>query len=609
MPLSDGEFTALTEEEIIDKLETELQNEFGNDIDLSPNSVFTTIATVLARVLAEDVETDLKDVYESAFLTSAEGTDLDNVVEIIGLTRQAAVAATGAVIFSSDDPVTSTHTIQAGQSIQTDENTPVEFETNDAELLELFDNFEAGSLDSRWTGDTANASVQNSTVISDNWSLQLDSTDDARILDSDDNLTKVGDTVSCEVQLPSTAIGQVLFGTQDASNTYFVEIDQAGTLDLRKEVAGTESSLQSSTGLTIPAASKLRVEIDWQMNDKDTPTITATLYDASGSTESEIDSVSKTDGEWDSGGVGFGSGGTNANKYFDNYTTIETSASITAVEGGADGNVGANTLTVLPTVPNGVDSVTNPNPTGNDTYRDPDGELYVLGTDEEDDDELRERARDVLGGTGDATHDAIVNYITNNVQGVTSVKINENKTDTDNTGSGGLPPHSFEAVVLGGDDIDVAEAIFEKKAVTARDYGGANGTKVSETVTSDENDQQFTIEFSRPSELSVDFTLDLVVTDTYVGDDEVQDTIVEYVGGTLTDGTDAIGLGLEEDVFIDEVEERVLSLNGVRSITSISTTPSSTTNANSEDIVDVGTSEVAQTDATDGSITLNVTTV
>jgi len=188
----------------------------------------------------------------------------------------------------------------------------------------------------------------------------------------------------------------------------------------------------------------------------------------------------------------------------------------------------------------------------------------------------------------------------------------ENKTDDDNTGSGGLPPHSFEAVVFGGSDKDVAEAIFEKKAVTAHDYAGVNGTAVTETVVADTNGQERDITFSRPNAINVDMTLDVVVNDNYIGDDELKDRIVRYIGGILSDGTDTVGLGVSEDVIIDNVRDVVVGADDTGVVafdnsidgTPLETTPSSTV-VDGIEVIDIGAVEVAQTDATDTSITIN----
>jgi len=276
------------------------------------------------------------------------------------------------------------------------------------------------------------------------------------------------------------------------------------------------------------------------------------------------------------------------------------------------GNVGAESITVVPSPPAGVSTVTNLYPTGDPTYFDTSGERFRIGQDEETDESLRNRAINTTTGGGSATHDAIVGNIINNIDDATSVTLFENKTDVDNTGSGGLPPHSFEAVVFGGSDVEVAERIFETKAITSRDYGGVNGTEVTETVVADTNNQEREITFSRPNAVNIDMSLDVVVNENYVGDDELRDQIVQYIGGTLSDNSTVVGLGVSENVRIDRIRDIVISAddNGVVAFDNnvdgdtVETTPA-TTVVNGINVVDIGAIEVAQTDATDASITIN----
>jgi hypothetical protein len=261
--------------------------------------------------------------------------------------------------------------------------------------------------------------------------------------------------------------------------------------------------------------------------------------------------------------------------------------------------------------PNGVSSTTNPYPTANTSYEDRNGDPFVIGRDEENDSQLRNRAQDAVTGGGDATHDALVSELVNNTPNVTSVTVFENKTDIDNTGSGGLPPHSFEAVVFGGTDEDVATSIFDKKAITARDYGGANGTKVTYTVTAESNNQTRDIEFSRPTKVDIDINADILVDESYIGDDPLRDRLTEYIGGTLSNGSDTVGLGVDEDVRIDRLKDIIVGEDtGVvgfdQSVDGnvLETTPSKTT-VDGLEVISIGANEVAQTDATDASITLN----
>lgn len=429
MPIVDGDYVPQTEDELRNVIETELQSQLGSDIDLTENSVFSNLARAVAAAIASNQETSLNEVYDAAYLETASGESLDNVVAILGIGRRDPVRATGVVEFTSQNAVTQDRVVQEGTRVQTDSDTPIVFET------------------------TESVTMSNGT-----------------------------------------------------------------------------SSVQ---------------------------------------------------------------------------------ATVRAVDGGSDGNLAANTLVVLPSPPNFVDDVTNPDPTGDPDFTDTNGTTLVVGRDEESDEELRDRAQSTITTGGDATVDALTSAIVNEVESATSVRVYENPTSNDNTGSGGLPPYSFEAVVLGGDSTDVAQTIFETKAVSARSYGGARGTQVTETVTAD-NGQQFQLDFTRPNEVQIDMTLDLVVTDEFDGADAVRDAIVQYIGGTLSNGETVIGLGVGENVYVDRIENLATDADkGVLGIDSSGTsyTPSTTTDSNNLDVIAVNDNEVAQTDGSDGSITINTTQV
>lgn len=623
MPIVNGTYVQLTESDIRDALETELQTEFGEDIDLTESSVFSTLTTTLATVLSENQEQSLDEVYQSAFLDTATGEDLEKVVAIIGLQRRSAVHSTGVQRFISDTPVTQDFTIQSGTVVQTDSDNPVQFETSETAILQYIDGFEDQNFDD-YSGDTGTGTFTFNTSDPYDGSAALEA--GATLNDhvfNDEVTIQEGTELRYRVSASSGTVPIVTFGVQDNSNYYQLVIDNSlDEMRLEKVEGGSISqTIDTNTGLSIPDNKYLDVELDWRIDGQ---MLVEVRDDNEGALTEENATVVGTLGgadsnpldRWHGGFVGAKSGDSSGTKLFDEFSTAAVSANIRAQVGGDDGNLGASTLTVLPSVPSGVDDTNNLFPTGNNTFEDRDQIPFVVGRNEESDEELRDRAQQSVSGGGDATHDAIVNALLNDVEGVSSVTVFENKTAQDNTGSGGLPPHSFEAVVFGGGDQEVGETIFDKKAITARSYGGANGSLTTITVTAESNSQQFDIDFSRPTKVDVDFTMDLVVDDTYVGDDDLRDLITEYVGGTQSDGTSAIGLGVGDDVRIDFVEDivvgddtGVIGFDKNASTEDITTTPSKTTDTNGLDIVEIGSNEVAQTDATDNSITINTTEI
>lgn len=302
--------------------------------------------------------------------------------------------------------------------------------------------------------------------------------------------------------------------------------------------------------------------------------------------------------------------------------TKSVDANIRAVEGGTRGNVGANTIREMPSPPTGVDSVKNPNPTGDPNYTDTNGKQLVVGSEEETDEQLRERAQETVTRGGDATVDAILSSILHNDTGtlsdVKSVTLFNNRTTTDNTGTivngrNGLPDKSAELIVHGGATSDIVNALANTACITDQFVGGVNGTSASADYTYI-NDQTETWTISRPTVVDVDMTMNLIVDDTYVGDDALKDSLVEYIGGTATDGSSVTGIGAGVNVRLDKVRDLVtgdeLGVLGFddTATNELTTTPSATT-VDGLTVVDIGATEVAKTDGTDASITINTTQI
>lgn len=605
MPVENGEYVQLSKNQIQNALETELQTEFGQDIDLTESSTFSVLTDVLSEVLSNNQEQSIEEVYRSAFVETATGADLERVVALLGLQRRDAVHATGVERFESNGKTTEDVVIQRGTTVQTSGSDPTQFETTEVTTLELIDDFEDGSL-TNYSGDTTSASIVSTNPYRGSNALQLDATASAHIYD-DSIIIDQGTTLHGHTRLSAGTVSAFTFAVQSGGDSHYQVVFDEAANEVRLEVvsSGSVSTTVDTVSVTINADAYYEAEIDWNITDN----IGIAVKDAS---ENELATLGGQNDTYQTGGVGFKSLDSTDTKLFDFYTTSARSADIRAVEGGTVGNVGANSVNAIPSPPAGIETTTNLYPVGDPDYFDTSGDRFRIGQNEETDDELRERALGTTSGGGSATEDAIVGNIINEVDDATSVTLYENKTDVDNTGSGGLPPYSFEAVVFGGSDQDVADAIFEKKAVTSRDYGGVNGTEVTETVVSDVNNQQRQISFSRPTSINVDLTIDVVVNSSYIGDKKLKDRIVDYIGGTLSSGDEVVGLESEEDVIIDVLRDIIVGSDDTGVVafdnsvdgSPIKTTPSTTT-VNGIEVIDIGESEVAITDATDTSITLN----
>ncbi len=177
----------------------------------------------------------------------------------------------------------------------------------------------------------------------------------------------------------------------------------------------------------------------------------------------------------------------------------------------------AGTLTTIKTPISGLESVTNAS----------DG---VIGRLIETDAELRVRRIESIAQSGGATVETIRSALTE-VDGVTEVKVYENTT----TGTvGSRPAHSFECVVIGGDDDEIAQVIWLTKPAGIATYG----TTTEVIVDSQGTDR--TIKFTRPAEVDIYVTVTIVQEPgALVLEADVQNAILAY-GARLGIGDDVL---------------------------------------------------------------------
>lgn len=116
---------------------------------------------------------------------------------------------------------------------------------------------------------------------------------------------------------------------------------------------------------------------------------------------------------------------------------------------------------------------------------------YIAGRDEETDVEFRQSYADKIFNRSSMMLESIRSAILNNVQGVASVAAYENPTNVED--DYGRPPHSIEIVVDGGDPVQIAKQILEKKAGGIQTYGETS------VVVAGAYDEDITIRFNRPA--------------------------------------------------------------------------------------------------------------
>jgi len=146
------------------------------------------------------------------------------------------------------------------------------------------------------------------------------------------------------------------------------------------------------------------------------------------------------------------------------------------------------------------------------------------GREIETDVELRLRRLESLRVLGAATAASIQSRLLQEVADVSSVAVVENRTDS--TDGDGRPPHSFETIVRGGTDQDVADKIWELKPAGIQTYGNTTVDII------DAANITQAINFTRPVDVyiwvKVVITLNGIGTWTDDGLDQVSENLVSY---------------------------------------------------------------------------------
>lgn len=163
-----------------------------------------------------------------------------------------------------------------------------------------------------------------------------------------------------------------------------------------------------------------------------------------------------------------------------------------------------------------------------------------VGTDIETHEALRARRDTEVAAPGTSPIPAIRAALLE-LDGVTSVTVFYNNTDT--TDADGIPPHSVEALVRGGDDQDIWDALFANVAGGIGTHGGEVGTFT------DSEGTDHTLKFSRPTEIPIYVIMDVLVDDDEFpdgGEDLIETAIVEW-GDVQKSGKNAVAWGVAKN--------------------------------------------------------------
>lgn len=190
----------------------------------------------------------------------------------------------------------------------------------------------------------------------------------------------------------------------------------------------------------------------------------------------------------------------------------------------------SGSLTKIETPVSGWDSVTNPLDA-------------VVGRRMETDPELRLRREQLLRATGTGTIEALrAGLLEPRIPGALQCRVFENVTLV--ADSDGLPGKAFEAVVEGGDDQAIRDAIWQLKPAGILSHGEVSGT------VNDSLGFPHTIKFSRPDYQEVYIDIEIETGEGYPidGVDQIRQRLIER-GQRLRIGEDVIHSQLYGSIF------------------------------------------------------------
>lgn len=232
----------------------------------------------------------------------------------------------------------------------------------------------------------------------------------------------------------------------------------------------------------------------------------------------------------------------------------------------------AGSLTEIETPVSGWDSVSNPLDA-------------IPGRRMETDPEFRLRRERLLRATGSGTVEALrAGLLEPGVAGVEQVRVFENTgIDTDEAG---VPGKSFEAVVEGGDEQEIREAIWRLKPAGILAHGDISGT------VNDSLGFPHTIKFSRPSYQDVHVAVTVEVGPGYPldGATRIKQALFEY----------ARGLRIGEDVVYSRLFGVIYSVGGIVDVPSLLI---GVDDADADENITIGPRELARISTADVDVT------
>ena len=173
----------------------------------------------------------------------------------------------------------------------------------------------------------------------------------------------------------------------------------------------------------------------------------------------------------------------------------------------------------------------------------------------ETDTELRKRFSETIAGSGTGTIDSIYCEImrTQNVKGCMIIENDTNTEDLD-----GRPPNSFECYVLGGEDIDIAKAIYLKKPIGIKCVGDITINIM------DKGGFEHEIKFSRTNEKDIYIKIHVKVNKLFEknGTDDIKNNLINCFS-SLSNGDNIILTSLYSNIHsvVGVIETSLLELS------------------------------------------------
>lgn len=565
-------FVLKTVSDILDEMVAAEKSAFGPGINTQSDSALGVLNGLMADQAGQLWQV-AQAVYRALYPDSASGDALDNVGAFTGATRIAAAPSTATVYLNITDGVTvpegsevsvgstgtrwkTTADVTASTVFGATQNTQASVENVDTGAIAA----DAGAIDniatpiSGWSAKAGVASFADADYILANGMTLLIAIDGG----APQTITfHTGDFVSIAAATAAEVVAKISAGlTGGQASVIF-----GSSFRIESNTEGSGSSIQITGGTSVYALGLIREEVvgfnydrsaklpttlanPYVLADLETLTVTvdgtsrsmtfhtADFVDITNATSQEVaKAITAGLGSYLQGIV-----------YNDDYVQVE---SLTAGANSSIEFTGGTALAAL-----GFSTALF---TGSDG-------AATAGTDLELDAAYRLRREALLRISGKATVEAIRAAV-RALDGVVQALVFENTTDE--VDGDGLDPHSFEVVVEGGDDTDIAQTIFDTKDAgidTYRDPGSAGRTV---TIT---DSQGFThdINFTRPT------TEDMYVAITVSVDADV------FGGGITADGEVQVQEALAatgsdqqigDDVIINRFLASAMEVAGVLDVT------------------------------------------